>query len=160
MVLGASGSCRMGSTLYSERLDIMKTILLVDDNRYVIEALALTLSRHTAYGNILKASNGREGMDTLRDVPVDLVLTDLDMPVMDGYGLIEYRNRRFPYVPVVAMTGDASPDVIRKLNALGVTECLEKPMDFDVVSHLIRKMLALHHGIPVPRIEALQPASV
>ncbi len=137
----------------------MKTILLVDDNRYVIEALALTLSRHTAYGNVLKASNGREGMDILSSVPVDLVLTDLDMPVMDGYGLIEHINRRFPHVPIVVMTGDASPDVIQRLNALGVAECLEKPIDFDVASHLIRK-LAARHSIPVPRVEALQPVSV
>ena len=138
----------------------MKTILLVDDNNYIIDALALTLTRYTTYVNIMKAQNGREGVDIMNSTPVDLVLTDLDMPVMDGYGLVEHRNRHFPHVPIVVMTGDASPDVLRRLNALGVAECLEKPFDFDVASHLILKVLVRHHGIPVPRAEALHPVSV
>jgi CheY-like chemotaxis protein len=91
---------------------------------------------------------------------VDLILTDLQMPIMDGYGLIRYRNSHFPHVPIVAMTGDASPDVIQKLNAFGVTECLEKPIDFDVATRLILKILAPHHGIPASRDEALHAVSV
>lgn len=139
----------------------MKTILLVDDNRYIIEALALTLDSHAAGGNILKAPNGREGVDILNSVPVDLILTDLDMPVMDGYGLIEYRNRRFPHVPVVIATGDTSPGVIRRLNAMGVTECLEKPFDFDAAAHLILMKLARHPGRPGPLLHAAAvPATV
>jgi two-component system CAI-1 autoinducer sensor kinase/phosphatase CqsS len=138
----------------------MKTILLIDDNRYVIEAVALTLSRHIEYGNILKASNGREGVDILNSFPVDLILTDLGMPIMDGYGLIRYRNRHFPHVPIMAMTGDASPAVILKLDALGVTTCLEKPFDFDVASRLILKLLARHHSIPSQGADALQTVSV
>jgi two-component system CAI-1 autoinducer sensor kinase/phosphatase CqsS len=138
----------------------MKTILLIDDNRYVIEAVALTLSRHIAYGDIIKVSNGREGVDILNRFSVDLILTDLQMPIMDGYSLIMYRNRHFPHVPVVAMTGDASPNVMQKLNALGVTECLEKPIDFDFATRLIMKILAPHHGISAPRAEALRAAAV
>lgn len=141
----------------------MKTILLVDDNRYIIEALALTLDSHATGGNILKlkAPNGREGADILNSIPVDLILTDLDMPVMDGYGLIEHRNRRFPHVPVVVATGDASPDVIGRLHAMGVTECLEKPFDFDAAAHLILKKLARHQDRPGPLPHAaVVPATV
>ncbi len=138
----------------------MKTILLVDDNNYIIEALALTLNRYTAYGNILKAQNGREGVDILTSTPVDLILTDLNMPVMDGYDLAEFRNRHFPQVPIVVMTGDASPNVKQRLNALGVTECLEKPFDYDTASCLVRKLLANPHCKATPRVEALHPVSV
>jgi CheY-like chemotaxis protein len=138
----------------------MKTVLLVDDNRYVIEAIALTLSIHLACEKILKAPNGREGVDILNSVPVDLILTDLTMPVMDGYGLIEHRNRHFPHVPIVAMTGDPCPAVVQRLDALGVKDCLEKPIDFDVASRLILKILALHHGTPAPRAVEIQPVSV
>lgn len=138
----------------------MKTILLVDDNNYIIEALALTLTRYTTYGNILKAQNGREGVDIMNSTPVDLVLTDLDMPVMDGYGLVEYRNRHFPHVPIVVMTGDASPDVLQRLNALGIAECLEKPFDYDIASCLVRKLLANPHCNAGPQVEALHPVSV
>jgi two-component system, chemotaxis family, chemotaxis protein CheY len=134
----------------------MKTILLVDDNRYIIEALALTLDNHATGGNILKlkAPNGREGADILSTVRVDLILTDLDMPVMNGYGLIEHRNRLFPHVPVVVATGDVSADVIRRLNAMGVTEWLEKPFDFDAAAQLILKKLARHQDRPDPLPQA------
>ncbi|MGE5172574.1 MAG: response regulator [Betaproteobacteria bacterium] len=138
----------------------MDTVLLVDDNVYIIEALAMTLGRHVKYGNILKALNGREGVDILNSVPVDLILTDISMPVMDGYGLIDYRNRHFPHIPLMVATGDKSPDVMRRLNALGISECLEKPFDFDVVSHLILKILARSHRGPTPRIDALHSVSV
>ncbi len=138
----------------------MSAILLVDDNRYVIEAIALTLSRHIPYGDIFKASNGRDAAGILTSVPVDLILTDLSMPIMDGYGLIEYRNRNFPEVPVMVMTGDPSPPVLNRLHALGVTTCLDKPVDFDLASHLIRKALVRQTGIPVPRADAVQPVSV
>ncbi len=138
----------------------MNTVLLVDDNAYIIEALAMTLGRHVPYGNILKALNGREGVDILNSVPVDLILTDINMPVMDGYSLINYRNRHFPHISLMVVTGDTSPDVMQRLNALGITECLEKPFDFDVVSHLILKMLARSHREPTPRIDAVHSVSV
>ncbi len=140
----------------------MNTVLLVDDNAFIIEALAMTLGRHVQYGNILKALNGQECVDILNMVSVDLILTDINMPVMDGYSLIDYRNRHFPHIPLLAMTGDTSPDVMRRLNALGINECLEKPFDIDAVTRLILKILARghHHRRPNPRTDALHSLSV
>lgn len=119
----------------------MKNILLVDDNRYIVEGLALTISQAAPDCAVLKAKDGREAADILGRVPLDLILTDLQMPVMDGYRLIERRNEHCPQVPLLAMTADTSPAVMRKLNDLGITECLEKPFDYDaVVRMMLRKI--------------------
>ena len=46
---------------------------------------------------------------------MDLIVTDLKMPVMNGYELVEYVNRNFPHLPVYVMTGDYLPDVKPRL---------------------------------------------
>jgi CheY-like chemotaxis protein len=119
----------------------MKNILLVDDNACILEALALTFVMTAGDCTILKAKNGKEAADILQNGAVDLILTDINMPVMDGYELIALKNRLFPRVPLFAMTGDSSPEVMEQLNTLGVTECLEKPFSFDAVTRRILKEL-------------------
>jgi CheY-like chemotaxis protein len=122
----------------------MKNILLVDDNKYVLEALTLTLSSCTGGYKILKAKDGREAADILDRLPVAVVLTDIQMPIMNGYKLIEHRNRFHPSIPLLVMTSDLSPEVVEKLRSLGITRCIEKPFDYEEVTRLILNNL-LHH---------------
>jgi len=131
----------------------VKNILLVDDNGYVIDALALTINMACGDCAILKAKDGNEATNILRRTPVDLILTDINMPVMDGFGLIGQRNEHWPEVPLLAMPGDPSPETTRKLSSLGITECLEKPFSYEAVTSLVLKKLAepqhLHDQRPV-----------
>lgn len=120
----------------------MSNILLVDDNKYVLEALSLTLDASMRGHDILKAGNGLEALDILRRRPVALVLTDLEMPVMNGYQLIEHMNRLHPSIPLLAMTSNLSPAVASGLRSLGVRHCFEKPFDYEEVTRLIRENLA------------------
>lgn len=119
----------------------MNNILLIDDNTYILEALALWMGRSQQEWNILTASNGKEGTDIMDSQPVSLVLTDLQMPVMDGYGVIEHTNRKFPNVPIFAMTSDNSSEVKSRLRTLRVTECVEKPFDFEKMTNKIAHAL-------------------
>jgi two-component system chemotaxis response regulator CheY len=127
----------------------MKNILLVDDNKYVLEALALTINASTRGYDILKAKNGLEALDILVRKSVSLVLTDLEMPVMNGYQFIEQKNRLHPSIPLLAMTSDLSPTVARKLRSLGVLRCFEKPFDYEDVTRLIMENLAAR-PCPIP----------
>jgi CheY-like chemotaxis protein len=135
----------------------MKNILLVDDNTCILDALALYFAMTARDCAILKARNGKEAADILQNGAVDLVLTDINMPVMDGYELIALRNRLFPRVPLIAMTGDSSPEVMEQLNALGITECLEKPFSFDAVIGMILKKLnePLHTPVARPAVHLM-----
>jgi DNA-binding NtrC family response regulator len=120
----------------------MNNILLVDDNKYLLEALALTLGVSAQDYNLLKARNGLEAAAILDRKKVALVLTDLEMPFMNGYQLIEHKNRLYPSVPLIAMTSCASPAVVAKLRLLGITHCIEKPFDYEVMTRLIMENLS------------------
>lgn len=124
----------------------MNNILLIDDNTYVLEALALWMGRYLEEWNILTASNGKEGTDIMDSLPVSFVLTDIQMPVMDGFGVIEHANRKFPGVPIFAMTSDNCAEVRSKLQARQVAECIEKPFDFEKLARKIALTLRVQAG--------------
>src|SRR3970282_1235090 len=84
----------------------MKTILVLDDNKYILDVLALSLRTFLKDCTVLTASNGASGVALLKARKVDLILTDLDMPIMNGYVFIEHAKEIQPDVPVCVMTGD------------------------------------------------------
>jgi DNA-binding NtrC family response regulator len=106
-------------------------ILLIDDNDCILETLVLRFGAYLQDWNILTAKDGKEGTKIMSSLPVSLVVTDLQMPDMDGYGVIEFRNRNYPLVPVIVMSGNVTSEVRGKLRGLNVYECFEKPFDFD-----------------------------
>jgi len=74
-------------------------------------------------------------------MPVSFILTDLDMPVMDGYGVINHRNKSCPQVPLFVMSGRCFPKVREKRGGLGVSECIEKPFYFEQIRDKIARAL-------------------
>lgn len=111
----------------------MNNILLIDDNTLLLEAMAAGIGTQLKNYNILTSRNGAEGIAVIDSMPVEFILTDLDMPVMDGYGVISHRNKSCPQVPLFVMSGRLSPEVREKLGKLGVSECIEKPFYFEQI---------------------------
>ncbi len=130
----------------------MKHVLIVDDNISIAETLKLILGGCMRDVSFRTAANGKEAVEILQSRPVDLILTDINMPVMDGYQLIEYRNNYHPRVPLVVMTADASQEVVLRLGNLGITDCLEKPLSYETVTRMFLEKLA--GGAPKPAFEA------
>jgi CheY-like chemotaxis protein len=120
----------------------MKNILVVDDNALIKEVLVHWIRSTIEDVNILAAQNGREALEILKNTPVSLVLTDLQMPVMNGYELIEYCKKNRPEIEVYAMTGERTPEVVSQLGLMGVPITVEKPFDFGEVAGRIRDALA------------------
>jgi len=104
----------------------MATILIVDDEPLVREFFRTVLERdgHT----LLTAANGHDALSTMRDRLPDLVLLDLDMPVMDGMTFLRLirRNPQYKDLPVVIVSGKDSKEQIIAAGALGVREYLLK----------------------------------
>ncbi len=96
----------------------MKNILVVDDNTDILEAVS-TLHERVKGCAVSIATDGAQGEAIMKSTPVDLVLTDLSMPVMNGYMLIERVRKKYPAVLVCVMTADCSPRVISKLLSMG-----------------------------------------
>jgi CheY-like chemotaxis protein len=119
----------------------MKRILIVDDNKDVRDVISLFLSCELRECAVLTADNGMQAIETMESVPVDLILTDLNMPVVNGYQLIEYVKRNLPSAPVLGMTAICTPDIEERLRKLGVSSCIEKPFDLNDVSQRISSIL-------------------
>lgn len=119
----------------------MKNILVVDDNKLIAEGLALRLAVLMRDVRIHTAENGREALTLLESTSIDFVMTDLQMPVMSGFELIDYCRKNKPGIPLYAMTGDTAPEVTERLSRAGVSAPVEKPFDFDEVAERIKDAL-------------------
>jgi DNA-binding response OmpR family regulator len=81
----------------------MATILLIDDDEMLRTVLAMALD---VVGHVvLQAENGQKGMELLRTTSVDIVITDLVMPVQEGVETIVKLRRERPSLPVIAISG-------------------------------------------------------
>ena len=122
---------------------IMKTILVLDDDIGIREALSSRLHKHVKDITVLTAPNGAEGVLILRSTPVDLILTDLSMPIMDGYGVIECARKDFPAVPICVMTANCSTDAAARLHSLGIGRWIVKPFQMGKLAKMIAEELHL-----------------
>jgi PAS domain S-box-containing protein len=127
-----------------------ETILLVDDDASVLSITQQTLEE---FGyEVLAAEDGAQaiGMFSRRHDDIALVLTDMAMPVIDGYALIAALNRIGRDVRVIATTGNPSASVMKKIAKSGVAHILIKPYTADHLLRTIATVLAepeaLHHG--------------
>lgn len=121
----------------------MAKILLVDDNEEVRRAMSRALERMGH--DVVSAADGRKALKVLHSEPCDLVVTDINMPEMDGIELIMALRKGWPTVPIIAVSGGGLvPKELLLDNAevLGVVSTLAKPVGFseleDAVNEAIR----------------------
>ena len=106
------------------------SILVADDNRMNQKVLREMLTR--AGHQVELAANGEEALDALDARPFDLVLMDINMPVMNGIEaakLFRFTALDRPRVPIIALTADASPGVAARCAEAGMDACLTKPIE-------------------------------
>ncbi len=114
------------------------TILVVDDDIDIRDAMCLVL-QHNGYRTV-SASNGEEALRALSDgAPVDLILLDMMMPVMDGWGFRSSLSDRpsMAQIPVVVLTGDGRAPA--KAASIGAAGYLRKPLDLDELLAMVAK---------------------
>jgi CheY-like chemotaxis protein len=129
-------------------------VLVVDDEESFLLSFADGLRTCADGIEVVTAGNGKEAVAVLEQTGVDLVLTDLKMPEMDGFELIAYLSRRHRGLPVIVMTAYASVQVRDQLQQVGSVRLLEKPLDLDEAAELILETLRSRsmgrlHGIAV-----------
>jgi two-component system chemotaxis response regulator CheY len=119
----------------------MKNILVLDDNKDILSALSVELHSCLTDCTIMTALNGEKGEAILRSMPIDLIVTELDMPVVNGYRFIELVKKKYPSVPVCVMSGDCSARSLEKLRAMGVIRWIQKPFPFEKLAQMITEEL-------------------
>jgi len=115
----------------------MKNVLIVDDEQNFLLSLADMLKDPMNEFEVLTANNGKEAAKIIDSGPVDLVVTDLKMPEMDGFELITHINNAKPDTPIIAMTAYGTTEMESRLMKMGTFQYIEKPIDF---SSLLKKI--------------------
>ncbi|GHB02212.1 response regulator [Shewanella indica] len=119
----------------------MKTILAVDDSASMRQMVSFTLK--TAGFDVTEANNGEEALKVAQGREFDLVISDVNMPIMDGIELI--RNLRnlpnYKFVPMLMLTTESTTDKKQQGRAAGATGWIVKPFNPDQLLATVRKVL-------------------
>ena len=115
------------------------TILVVDDNKGVLEFLLLLLSKHGL--SVIGTSSGSECLDIVKSQPIDLVILDVMMPVMDGLEVCHQLKKLKAAIPIILLT--ARDDMTTRAAAmdLGVSEFVAKPVNNQDLLNRVRMQL-------------------
>lgn len=133
-------------------------ILAVDDDADSLQLLKITLSR--AGYSVTLAADGGKGWKSLQEDPPDLLLTDVMMPVLDGFELLRRvrADRRLSSLPVILLTAKSSVDDIARGLELGADEYLLKPFRREELLERVRTHIQRAAGAPAT--ESAAKASV
>ena len=118
-----------------------KTILIVDDSTSIRQVVSYTLKE--AGFSVLEAANGQEGLARLDGQKVDLIVTDLNMPVMDGIAFIKNVRSRpaLKGVPVLMLTTESQDSRKQEGKAAGATGWIVKPFHPDKLLAVIARVV-------------------
>lgn len=108
-------------------MSLAKSLLVIDDSPTMRNLIVMTLKRLGPF-NIVQAENGQDGLDKLSAESFDLVLTDIDMPVMTGLDFIRYARAKMPQLPIIVLSTHGEDTMRDKGLALGANNYLTKPL--------------------------------
>ncbi len=119
----------------------MPSILAVDDSASMRQMVTFTLE--SAGYTVIEAVDGLDALDKLRHSTVDLVLTDQNMPRMDGLSLTRSLRAQGPHrqVPILILTTESGDDMKQAGRAAGATGWLVKPFDPARLIEVVRKVV-------------------
>lgn len=116
----------------------MTTILIVEDDR---NTRILTAARLKPYFEVICCSNGLEALEILYEQHIDLIITDIMMPSMDGYTLLETLRRDNNDIPVLLLTAKQSFEDKREGFLLGTDDYMTKPINYEELMWHINALL-------------------
>ena len=118
-----------------------KTIMTVDDSASVRQMVRFTL-KNEGY-NVMEAVDGIDALAKLEAAPADMVLTDLNMPNMDGIELIKKLrlNPKYKFIPIIFLTTESQQEKKQAGKQAGATGWIVKPFKPDQLIGVIKKVL-------------------
>jgi two-component system, chemotaxis family, chemotaxis protein CheY len=118
------------------------TILLVDD-AVMVRIQARRALERVGYA-VVEAGDGVEALQKLSEHSgVRLIICDIHMPIMNGIELLEQLHSRGIKIPIMVLTAEAEPEVMRRAKALGAKAWLVKPLKVDLLVALVAKAVPL-----------------
>ena len=119
----------------------MKKVLIVDDDAVSRALLSRVMKPYAMDFEILTAQNGEEAAYLMTEHTIDLIISDLEMPIMDGIQLLEYINKNYPGTPLFLMTAFGSDEIENRVLGLGAFKYFEKPLNMDILIDAVFEQL-------------------
>ena len=124
----------------------LKKVLIVDDEETLTWSMAKSLSRDRDKYEVEIANNGEEALDVLSKTPIDLVISDIRMPDINGLDLLIRIKRDYPQTKVIIMTAYGSSDVQKEASNRGSLYYIEKPFEINEIRKLILDLVREKKG--------------
>lgn len=132
----------MMKVLYLSQGVGMGNILIVDDSS-LIRSVTSNAAREAGHNPIV-AQNGQEGLNALAANEIDIIFSDVNMPVMGGIEMIKHvkANPSYKFIPVIMLTTESNPELKAQGKALGVKAWMLKPFNKEKFFMALKKLLA------------------
>ena len=123
----------------------MDNVLIVDDSEMLMNYLEESFAKYRDKFAYFLAKDGLEAIEILKNETIALLVTDLQMPRIDGLGLLAYANKYHPKIPCIVMSAHGTPSIKQTLHK-DILQFIEKPFTADALATAI--MGALKRGLP------------
>ena len=131
----------------------MIRVLLVEDDKNLCFILKSSLEQMIGGYEVTAALNGKEGLELLEQRPFDVIVSDVEMPVMDGMTMVQHIRRRYPRLAVIFITGlTTARDVINGYQS-GADFYIKKPFLPEELNAHIQAVLRMKQNVSAPQEE-------
>jgi len=128
----------MNGSKMKRKIKNPKKILIIDDNRHLISTIGEYLENQGF--EVVTAFDGVDIFKLIESETYDLVITDIDMPVVSGVGVILAHKEKKPEIPIIAMSGYGQA-ALEAAREKGADVIINKPFKFSVLTHHIDKLI-------------------
>jgi len=136
----------------------MDKVLIVDDNQVLIKLITTKLRKYKDRFDVITAGNGEEAINILNNHAISLLVTDLNMPKIDGMQLLIYKNQKFPQIPCIIMTAHSTQKIKKRLQQ-EVLNYIEKK-ESHYIGELVQAIFdALDKDVPLGTLRGISIAS-
>ena len=130
----------------SDMLKNLKKVLIVDDEETLTWSMAKSLAKDRDKYEVIIANNGTEALNLLNRNKIDLVISDIRMPDINGLDLLVRIKKEHPRTKVIIMTAYGSSDVQREANRRGSIFYVEKPFEISEIRKIIIDLISRRKG--------------
>lgn len=124
----------------------LKKVLIVDDEETLTWSMSKSLSKDKDKYEVLVANNGKEALNHLKNNDIDLVISDIRMPDINGLDLLVRVKKDYPKIKFIIMTAYGSPEVQREANRRGSIYYIEKPFEINEIRKMIIELIGKKGG--------------
>jgi CheY-like chemotaxis protein len=120
---------------------MVRNVLFVDDDKIMLLAIEKRFAAFSDYFSVIKAHDGIEAVQKLKDTSISLLVLDLKLPRMDGMSLLTHTREKYPDIPVIIVSGYRTEEMYKLAKAKGIIAYISKPFQIDDLGKIIMNTL-------------------